>query len=124
MGINYVGDFKILKPMGYSFFRLFGGNHIYYNKSEILVRRAGKIVEICDLYDYSSIVLNCLIENNFSVEKDHNSLVVNLKTLKIENMNRCGFFPDEDEFRTFNISRDTVNNLRELYEKKVLQIVD
>jgi len=70
--IRFIGNFKDLKPMGYTFQRLYARDYNTYRKSidpegysdSIWIWQAGRMVECNDLHQYSYLIIQELIQKN------------------------------------------------------------
>lgn len=135
MKINYVGDFKLLISMGYTYQKLHGGNRICYHRDDLWIWRAGKELEIQDMYSNSHLVLQYLIDNDFKVDRSRREhiLIVNSADGVLEPYDRdkhemgFGFTVESCEayWKThdkFYIKEKVIAPLKELYEKGLIKI--
>lgn len=138
MKISFIGDFKKLKPMGYEFHKLFARNYICYIKNDVKIWRKAKDVQILDFQDYSHLLLQYLIDNNFIINDKHNRIVVNTETSKIEeydvrkhelfcldfdNMSDDEISQFEDRYHKNTIPQRIIETIKELYDNKLIEIV-
>lgn len=101
--IKFIGKFKDLKPMGYTFQRLYANDYNTWRKSvdpegygdTIWVWQKGKAVELNDLYGYSYLIMEEVIEKG---RKGHR-----YPPSKI--------FPNEPDFGVFLLDKDTMKLL-------------
>lgn len=136
MTMYFTGDFKELKGMGYSFHKMYAGNHICYRKEDVRIWKKGKDVEMDHFYDHSDKVLQYLIDNNFTVPNQFNIIIFNQKTNQIEEYDKkkhesvflMGVLTDAemDEFyKTYEktyLTEETIVCVKELYEKGWIEI--
>jgi hypothetical protein len=135
MIINYVGDFKLLIPMGYTYQKLYGGNRICYHRDGLWIWRAGKELGIEDMYSNSHLVLQYLIDNDFKVDRSRREhiLIVDMAEGVLELYDRdkhemgFGFTVESceaywDTHRKFYIKEKLVAPLKDLYEKGLIKI--
>lgn len=136
--IEFTGDFKQLIPMGYKFSRMYARNYICYHQDDIWIWKKGKDIEINDFYSKSHLILSYLIERNFIIPNEFNMVVLNTETSMIEDYERTKhsdmyFFGklSEGEMEKFYnryhrkfITEETIKALKQLYELRMLEIVD
>lgn len=141
MEIQFVGDYKGLKPMGYRFLKLYAGNHICYRKEDVWIWRKHKDIEIGDLHgDYSGLVFKYLIDNNFTLNNKYNVIIINTETKSVEDYDAKKHedlflfmqFNDSqideelrkfhDKYRKTRLTNETIDCLKELYEKQLVVI--
>ncbi|MCU7667480.1 hypothetical protein [Bacillus thuringiensis] len=141
MEIQFAGDYKGLKPMGYRFLKLYGDNRICYRKEDVWIWRRDKYVEINDLdVDYSALVFKYLIDNNFKINNKFNIIVINTKTKSVEDYDATKHedlflftqFNDSEidgelnkfreKYRKTRLTTETIECLKELYEKQLVVI--
>ena len=72
MKIKFIGDWKELKPMGFTFHKLFASNYKVYEKNKIWIWVAhGGYVEVADFYNLSGYIVKAIWGGTFPVyEKD------------------------------------------------------
>lgn len=72
MKIEFIGKFKDLIPMGYSFHKLYARNYRVYSKNQIWIWVAGKTVEIKDLSIANSFkIAKLIIDNKYPVYDEY-----------------------------------------------------
>lgn len=135
MQINYVGDFKLLKQMGYKYQKLYAANYICYHKDGIWIWRKGKELEIEDLYSDSHLVLQYFIDNGFDIDKimKNHILIVDMANNMLEpydvykhefgfGFNKVKLEDYWETHRKFYISEKIIEPLKELYKKGLIKI--
>lgn len=71
--LTFTGDYKTLKPNGFTYRRLFARNAICYEKQDVWIWRAGRGVDLLDLYGHSGALLAYLRAHDFAyVSKTRN----------------------------------------------------
>lgn len=139
MKIKFTGDFKKLIPMGYRFTKVWANNYICYQKEQVYIWKKGKDIEIADLYHRSYLVLQYLIDNDFQIQDKCNRIVINKEEYKAEHFDfdkhtdialyLKGTTQEEMEsfrniYRTITIISEQIAVLKELYELKLIEIVE
>ncbi|MEJ1517571.1 hypothetical protein R3O67_30615 [Bacillus cereus] len=141
MEIQFVGDYKGLKPMGYRFLKLYGDNRICYRKEDVWIWRRDKYVEINDLdVDYSALAFKYLIDNNFTINNKYNIIMINTETKSVEDYDATKHedlflfmqFNDSEidgelhkfreKYRKTRLTNETIRCLKELYERQLVVI--
>lgn len=139
MEIKFTGDFKKLIPMGYRFTKVYARNYICYQKDKVYIWKKGKDVEILDLYSSGShLVLQFLIDNNFTITDNHNRIVWNKNANKIENHDfnsheSVAWYMQEktdnemnvfrEQYKIIYIGQETIDCLKELYTLNMIEII-
>ena len=71
MNIKFVGDFKKLIPMGFTFHRLYANNYKVYSKNRVWIWVAhGGYVEIADFYDHSVYIAKRVLDGTYPIYKE------------------------------------------------------
>ena len=81
MDIKFIGKFKELKPMGFTFHKLFANNYKVYEKNKvwIWVHRGG-YVELDDHYENSGYIAKMILDGTYPVyEKDEDYKIFTIK---------------------------------------------
>jgi len=81
MNIKFVGDFKKLIPMGFTFHKLYANNYKVYSKNRvwIWVHRGG-YVELDDHYENSGYIAKMILDGTYPVyEKDEDYKIFTIK---------------------------------------------
>lgn len=141
--IKFIGDFKELKKIGYTFSKLYANNYICYNDKkenglcgDIWIWKKGREIEIMDLYGNSHILLQHIIDNGFENNKygsyyfdkklstiDIRNEMSIIESLKKENENEREVY--EDFYKRYHqviVDDITVSRLKYLYENGYIEI--
>ncbi len=70
MKATFIGDFKKLMPMGFSFNKLYARNYKVYEKNQVWIWVAGKSVEVKDLYDDSGYIIKLILNDEYPVYEE------------------------------------------------------
>jgi hypothetical protein len=147
MKIKFIGDFKKLIPMGFTFHKLFARNYKVYEKNKVWIWVAhGGYVEIDDFYNLSGYIVKAIWEGTFPVyEKDvdygeklawlnikkgdKKPCMINRETGKIiERREFTKKYCDEngeydyDLYREVSIYKETFEFIKELKDMNLLEI--
>lgn len=135
MEIKFIGDFKELKKMGYSFHKLYASNYKVYEKNKIWIWVAGKYIEISDLYNNSHAVAKRIVDNTYPVHlrnKDYGVFVIKkgeskmcrmeYKTGKIYSSREVPFPYDTEIFRELFLPSRTLQTIKKLHELNMLSL--
>ena len=141
MNIKFTGDFKQLKPMGFTFHKLFANNYKVYEKDDVWVWVAnGGYVEIRDLYNLSGYVLKAIWNGTFPVyneevkigdrivfkKGDRKSCMINQETGEI--IERKVFvnmgYDSDNIYRELSIYKKTFEFIKELKSLNIMEIVE
>jgi hypothetical protein len=72
ISVKFVGRYKDLIPMGYTFQKLYGRNHRCYHKGgindKVWIWQKGSEVEVCDLYGSSWVVADMIIKGTLPIK--------------------------------------------------------
>lgn len=146
MKIKFTGDFKDLKHMGFSFHKLFARNYKVYEKNKvwIWVHRGG-YVEIAGHYGNSGYIAKMILDGTYPVykeDRDYKMFImkkgnprpctINIKTGEItetiELMRSVGGhdkwieIADIDDYRDVSLLPRTMETIKELAEKGMIEI--
>lgn len=135
--IAFIEDWKKLIPMGYKFQRLYGGNHICYHKIDLdlWIWKKSKSLMIKDLYGKSYIVLQYLIDNDFTLHK-FNRIVIDVIDNRAEEYNaekhelifRYKTMTEKEiddhieRYRVVTFKQETLDELKALYTQGFISI--
>lgn len=145
MLIKFTGDFKQLKPMGFTFHKLYARNYKVYEKSKVWIWVAhGGYVEIADFFSLSGYIVKAIWDGTFPVYEedinygpvgfkkgDRKPCMINRETGEIierreftkRYANEHGEY-DYDLFREVNIYNETLHFIEELKDLNILEIVE
>jgi len=146
MNIKFTGNFKDLIPMGFKFHKLFARNYKVYEKNKvwIWVHRGG-YVEISDHYDNSGYIAKMILDGTYPVYKEDKDYkiftiekgkpkpcTIHRKTGEIKETiklilsygNHDNFIdhPEYENYRDVYLLKDTMETIKELAEKGMIQI--
>jgi hypothetical protein len=146
MLIKFTGDFKDLKPMGFTFHKLYARNYKVYEKSKVWIWVAhGGYVEIDDFFSLSGYIVKAIWDGTFPVyEKDavyndmlffkkgdRKACMINQKTGEIiERREFTKRYCDENQeydydlFREVSIYNETLHFIEELKDLNIFEIVE
>jgi hypothetical protein len=143
--IEFTGDFKDLIPMGFKFHKLFANNYKVYEKNKVWIWVAhGGYVEISDHYDNSVHIAKMILDGTYPVYKEDKDYkiftikkgkpkpcTINRKTGEIvdtmELMRSVGGHDkwiemvDRDDYRDVSLYRKTMETIKELAEKGMIE---
>lgn len=117
MKIEFIGDFKKLKSMGYRYQKLFAHNYICYHKNELWIWKKGNEVEITDFNTRSSKLFEYLVLNNFIINNKFNIVVFNNSTFKMEEYDKT---KHEDVHQFEKLTEEEMNQFYKTYKKTLL----
>jgi len=136
LSIIFQGDYKTLKPQGYTYSKMFAANYICYHKDNVWLYRKGREVEIRDFYENSYLVLDYLIKCNFVIGNEFNRIALNRETKEMEEFDRFkhdSFYQigkSREDMEAFynryhvtSLEQPTIDTLKDLYEQGVLTII-
>jgi len=66
----YNGKFKDLKPMGFTFHKLYANNYKVYEKNKVWIFVARREIEVRDLYNNSAYIIKLIIDNKYPLYKE------------------------------------------------------
>lgn len=137
--IVFTGDYKELKKLGFQFRKTHEQHLIYYKNKEVYVWKSGNEVEMGDCHGHDAIFLAYFIQHNFSISNPFNQLILNTKTLQVEEydfkthdavfLSMQGIITEEEIHETYEtyskkrIDEATLSTLQDLYEKNWISIV-
>lgn len=149
MKIKFIGKFKDLKPMGFTFHKLYARNYKVYEKKKIWIWVAhGGYVEIQDFYSLSGYILKAIWDGTFpvyerdivrngklawaSIKKgDRKPCMINRITGEIIELRKFyKLHADEhlvynyDLWRDLSISNETFEFLKELKDLNIMEIIE
>jgi len=143
MLIKFTGDFKDLKPMGFTFHKLYARNYKVYEKSKVWIWVAhGGYVEIDDFFSLSGYIVKAIWDGTFPVYEedvnynnilffkkgDRKACMIDQKTGGIierrEFTKRYGLEYNHDLFREVNIYNETLHFIEELKDLNIFEIVE
>lgn len=144
MQIKFTGDFKQLKPMGFTFHKLYARNYKVYEKSKVWIWVAhGGYVEIADFFSLSGYIVKAIWDGTFPVYEedvtlgdmlffkkgDRKACMINRETGEIierrEFTKRYGEYDyDHDLFREVSIYNETLHFIEELKDLNIMEIVE
>jgi hypothetical protein len=81
MNIKFVGDFKKLIPMGFTFHKLYANNYKVYSKNRVWIWvHHGGYVELDDHYENSGYIAKMILDGTYPVyEKDEDYKIFTIK---------------------------------------------
>jgi len=133
MELKFVGEYKVLKSVGYRYLKLYADNLICYRKADVLIWKKGNDIEIDSFYSNSGVLFKYLVENHFKLNNEFNKVVINKETKQVEAYDmkkhevlfQIGKSEDEMNhfYRKYIIERlndETIQCLKELYEKQLI----
>jgi len=81
MNIKFVGDFKKLIPMGFTFHKLYANNYKVYSKNRVWIWvHHGGYVELDDHYENSGYIVKMVLDGTYPVyKKDEDYKIFTIK---------------------------------------------
>ena len=139
--IRFTRNFKDLKPMGYTFQKLYANNYNTYRKSidpegysdSIWIWQAGRMVECNDLHQYSYLIIEELIQKNrkgfrhpitkmFPYPDTRSKFILDIETgIKSTKEEKDAYCK---RFRDVNIQDALLNLINELIDKNMIEITN
>jgi hypothetical protein len=149
MRLKFIGDWKELKPMGFTFHKLYASNYKVYEKNKVWIWVAhGGYGEVADFYHLSGYVVKAIWDGTFPVYEqdvdyggqlawlskkkgDKRPCMINRKTGEI--IERRAFtkkYCDKDQdyqydydlFRELSLYKETFQFIKDLKELNILEI--
>jgi hypothetical protein len=146
MDIKFIGKFKELKPMGFTFHKLFANNYKVYEKNKvwIWVHRGG-YVEIDHHFDNSGYIAKMILDGTYPVytkDKDYKFFTIKkgkprpctihtktgeiTETIKLilsyGNHDNFVDHPDYENYRDVSLLKDTMDTVLEI--KDMIRIIE
>jgi hypothetical protein len=144
--IEFIGKFKDLIPMGYSFHKLYARNYRVYTKNQIWIWVAGKTISIKDLgTEHSFKIAKLIIDNKYPVyneDKDYKIIffkkgepkcvMLDEKTGEVEirreftksdkfNYDKIPQY-DYDRYRELILNMDILESIKELHKNNMITL--
>jgi len=70
MKATFNGKFKDLKPMGFTFHKLYARNYKVYEKNKVWIFVSRREIEVKDLYEKSAYIIKLILDNQYPVYKE------------------------------------------------------